>query len=107
MTQFTVFSSILSETMRQEIALEMLRVLRPDGFIVWYDYHMNNPVNPDVHGIKKKEITRLFPGCTIYLVRVTLAPPVARVLATVSTLSCHLLSKFPFLCTHYLAAIRP
>jgi len=34
--------------MNQGIATEMLRVLKPDGIILWYDYHMNNPKNPGV-----------------------------------------------------------
>jgi len=39
--------------MKKKIAGEMLRVLKPSGFILWYDYHMNNPKNPDVRGLRK------------------------------------------------------
>ena len=35
---FTVFSSIFDEEMRQRIASEMLRVLAPEGIILWYDF---------------------------------------------------------------------
>ncbi|MBI4686396.1 MAG: hypothetical protein HY756_01215 [Nitrospirae bacterium] len=56
----------------------MRRVLKPDGIILWYDYHMNNPKNPDVRGVKKNEIFEMFPDCSIDLNRTTLAPPVAR-----------------------------
>lgn len=59
----------------------MLRALKPDGIILWYDYHMNNPKNPDVKGVKKKEIYELFPHCQIDLKRITLAPPVTRLIA--------------------------
>jgi len=38
----------------KKIASEMLRVLKVDGITVWYDFHMNNPQNPDVRGVKKK-----------------------------------------------------
>ena len=75
---FTVFSSIFDEEMRQRIASEMLRVLEPEGIILWYDFHMNNPRNPDVKGVKKKEIKHLFPNCTFDFHQITLAPPITR-----------------------------
>jgi ubiquinone/menaquinone biosynthesis C-methylase UbiE len=104
--QYTVFTSILDRKMKMNIAAEMIRVLKPDGIILWYDYHMNNPYNPDVRGVKKNEILELFPGCDIFLKRITLAPPVTRVVAPVSTIACQLLEKITFLCTHYLAVIK-
>jgi hypothetical protein len=33
----------------------MLRILKPEGMVLWYDYHMNNPGNPDVRGGKELE----------------------------------------------------
>jgi SAM-dependent methyltransferase len=104
--QSTVFTSVLEPGMKLQIASEMLRVLRPDGLILWYDYHVNNPWNPDVKGVKKREIRQLFPGCTIELRRVTLAPPLTRLIAPYSWLLCYWLQKIPLLCTHYLGAIR-
>ena len=35
--QFSVFTSIFDSNMKQNIAREMLRVLKPDGLILWYD----------------------------------------------------------------------
>jgi hypothetical protein len=84
----------------------MLRVVKPRGVILWYDYHVNNPWNPDVRGVKKQEIRHLFPGCRVDLQRLTLAPPLARRLAPYSFLLCCLLEKIPLLCTHYLGVIR-
>lgn len=104
--QSTVFTSILDPEIKGQAAAEMLRVLKHDGMILWYDYHVNNPWNPDVRGVKRKEIHRLFPDCRIHLERVTLAPPLARSLAPFSYLACYLLEKFPPLCTHYLGVIR-
>ena len=92
--------------MKQQIASEMLRVLRKDGIIVCYDFHVNNPWNPDVRGVKKLEILQLFPGCRIELQRSTLALPLVRWLAPYSWLACYLLGKIPWLCTHYLSVIR-
>lgn len=104
--QFTVFTSILDNTMKSNIVKEMLRVLKPDGIILWYDYYISKPTNPDVKGVGKKEIKRLFPNCSFHFKRVTLAPPLARMLAPYSLLLCYLLEKIPLLCTHYLTVIR-
>jgi SAM-dependent methyltransferase len=103
--QSTVFSSILDAAMRREVAGEMLRVLRPGGAIIWYDLRMDNPGNPDVGGVGRREIESLFPGCGCRFHRTTLAPPLARRLAPVSWALCHLLSKLPMLLTHYLVII--
>lgn len=104
--QFTVFTSIFNEDMKKSIAEEMLRVIKPDGIIVWYDFHVHNPNNPDVRGVKKKEIYKLFSGCQIKLKRITLAPPIARIIAPHSMILCHLLEKLNLLNTHYLGCIR-
>jgi ubiquinone/menaquinone biosynthesis C-methylase UbiE len=104
--QFTVFTSILDSGMKEKIASEMLRVLKADGTIIWYDYYVNNPWNPDVKGVKKKEIQELFANCVLSLKRVTLAPPIVRTLVPVSTLLCLMLEKITFLRTHYLGMIR-
>lgn len=104
--QSMAFTSILSLPMKHSIASEMLRVLKPNGVIIWYDYHVDNPFNPDVRGVRKREILHLFPGCRIELRRITLAPPLVRLLAPYSWFACYLLSRIPFLCTHYLGVIR-
>ena len=57
--QFTVFSSILDEQMKQELAREMLRVMKDNGRILWYDFYVDNPTNRDTRGIRKTEIARM------------------------------------------------
>jgi SAM-dependent methyltransferase len=104
--QATVFSSVLDPRMRQRMAAEMLRVLRPDGLILWYDLAIPNPRNSDTRPIGKSEIAELFPGCRRELARVSLAAPIARRLAPRSWLGCSLLSEIPVLRTHYLGAFR-
>jgi SAM-dependent methyltransferase len=104
--QFTVFTSILDSELKRKVAAEMIRVVRRDGLIVWYDFHTNNPWNPDVRGVTKKEIIQLFPGCRVSLQRLTLAPPIARAVAPYSWLACELLQSVPWFRTHYLGAIR-
>lgn len=104
--QSTVFTSILSEPMKTQIAREMLRVLRPGGTILWYDFTVNNPCNPDVRGIPRREIVKLFPGCRFEFRKLTLAPPVGRPLARVSTLLYRALSAIKIFDTHCLATIH-
>ncbi|MDR4488240.1 MAG: class I SAM-dependent methyltransferase [Nitrospirales bacterium] len=103
--QSTVFSSVLDPSVRKQIASEMLRVVKGNGALFWYDFHKNNPKNPDVQGMKKDEIFRLFPECQINLQRITLAPPLVRLLAPYSPISCYLLEKLKVLNTHYLGVI--
>jgi SAM-dependent methyltransferase len=104
--QSTVFTSILDPAMKRSVADEMLRCVKPGGHILWYDFHVDNPWNVDVRGVKKREIWQLFPACKIELTRLTLAPPVIRYLAPWSWSACHLLEKVPLFCTHYLGVIR-
>lgn len=104
--QFTVFSSILEAETKQKVADEMLRLLRPEGSIIWYDFFLNNPQNPDVRGIRKQEIERLFAGCQVRAQRLTLAPPLARSLGPCSVSLCQMLSAMKLFSTHYLAVVR-
>lgn len=104
--QSTVFTSILDADLKRYVAAEMLRVVKSDGLILWYDYHVNNPWNRDVRGIRRSEIAELFPDCRIELEPATLIPPLARRLAPYSYLCCYLLEKIPLFRTHYLGAIR-
>lgn len=106
--QSTVFTSILDPALRARVAGEMLRVLRPGGRVLWYDFHVNNPRNPDVRAVRPAELRGLFPGCAVDARRVTLAPPLARRLAGWSWLACRLLESLPPLRSHSLAVItRP
>jgi ubiquinone/menaquinone biosynthesis C-methylase UbiE len=103
--QATVFSSILEARLKQQIAREMVRVLKPMGLILWIDFFVDNPRNPDVKGVAKSEIRGLFPDYNISFRRVTPAPPLVRILAPRSWLLCSLLSAIRVLNTHYLVAI--
>ena len=104
--QFTVFTSVLDQPLRQRMAQEMLRVLEPNGFILWYDFFVDNPRNPNVRGIGKREVGALFPGCRCRLERTTLAPPIARRVAPASSLLYSMLSALRILDSHYLGFIQ-
>jgi SAM-dependent methyltransferase len=105
--QHTVFTSILDPVMKQKIALEMSRVLRVGGVVLWYDYMYDNPRNPDVKGVKLSEILRLFPGFRMHLRRLTLAPIIARRLPEpLLPVLYPLLTVVPLLRTHYLGLLK-
>lgn len=104
--QYTVFSSVLDDSVKARMAAEMLRVLRkPKGLILWYDFWLN-PTNSQTRGIRPAEIERLFPNCSFEFHRITLAPPIARRLVPVSWTAAAILEKLRLLNTHYLVAIR-
>ena len=103
--QATVFSSILDSSLKQRISREMLRVLKADGAVLWFDFFLNNRRNRDVRGIGRKEIRGLFPNCRVSLQRVNPAPPLLRLLAPRSWLLCEVLAGLAFLDTHYLGLL--
>jgi ubiquinone/menaquinone biosynthesis C-methylase UbiE len=104
--QFIVFTSILDPDVRRSVADEMVRVLTPEGAILWYDFNVPNPRNPDVRPVKAAEIRRLFPQCSVQLNRVTMAAPLTRLVAPLSWTLCALLNLVPPLRTYYLGVIR-
>jgi SAM-dependent methyltransferase len=104
--QSMLLTSVLDSDVRRSVAQVMLKALRPGGLILWYDYHVNNPNNPDVRGVSRTEIRRLFPACHIELRRVTLAAPLARVVLPRSKLIYTVLHAVPWLRTHYVGVIR-
>lgn len=77
--QFTAFSSILDSEIKKDMATEMLRTLKPGGNILWYDF-IWNPNNPQTRGIGLREIKSLFTDCEFFPSRITLAPPLSRLL---------------------------
>jgi SAM-dependent methyltransferase len=99
--QSTVFSSILDDALQQRVADAMWRWLKPGGAIVWYDFTVNNPRNPDVRGVPLARVRQLFPQGQFTARRVTLAPPLARALPA----AYGLLNLIPLLRTHRLVLI--
>jgi ubiquinone/menaquinone biosynthesis C-methylase UbiE len=104
--QSMLFSSILDDSMRALVAAEALRVVKPGGFLLWYDFRVGNPRNADLRPVPLAEIARLFPGCPIDLRRVTLLPPLARTLGILAFSLGRALETLPSLRTHYLGTIQ-
>jgi SAM-dependent methyltransferase len=103
--QSTVFSSLLDAGFRARLAQQIWAWLKPGGAVIWYDFAVGNPGNPDVMGMPLAEIRRLFPAATIDARRVTLAPPLARRCARLHPALPALLNTMPLLRTHRLAWI--
>ena len=101
----TVFSSILDAAVRGAVATEVVRVLSPGGALLWYDMGVNNPRNPNVHGIGRHELATLFPALRGQIRSVTLAPPLARWSAPKSWILSEVLEAIPFLRTHFLGVL--
>jgi ubiquinone/menaquinone biosynthesis C-methylase UbiE len=78
----TLFTSILEPLARCRAACEIVRVLAPGGCLLWYDFAVNNPRNPDVRRVNRHELRRLFPELRGRVQSCTLAPPLARRLVT-------------------------
>ena len=104
--QSTVFSSILNEEFKERLAEKIFGFLKPGGGILWYDFIYNNPNNPDVKGISKRSIKNLFPKTKIYFKKITLAPPLGRIVARVNPSLYNFFNFFPFLRTHILCWIQ-
>ncbi|AFU45171.1 type 11 methyltransferase [Acidovorax sp. KKS102] len=104
--QSTVFSSILDDALQESISAAMWRWLRPGGAVLWYDFTYNNPCNPDVRGVSLRRVQALFPQGRITSRRVTLAPPLARVLVRCHPALYGLFNCVPWLRTHVLCWIE-
>lgn len=101
-----VFSSLLDAQFRAKLASRMWQWVRPGGAVLWYDFTVDNPSNPNVQGVGRQEIQRLFPGARTIARRVTLAPPIARRVAPLHPALYTTLNLVPWLRTHLLCWIE-
>ena len=105
-SQFTLFTSVLSFEMKRQIAREIHRVLVPQGRFLWYDFAYNNPRNPQVRGVRPSEIRQLFPGFTLEARRVTVVAPLGRALGRLGPLFYHVAAQLRLMNTHYLCLMQ-
>jgi SAM-dependent methyltransferase len=77
--QSTVFTSILNQSDRQQLADRIWGLLKPGGLLLWYDFIYNNPSNSDVRKVSAQEFIQLFPHAQkVNIRKITLAPPIGR-----------------------------
>jgi SAM-dependent methyltransferase len=104
--QSTVFSSLLDAPFQWRLAQTMWRWVRPGGGVLWYDFTIDNPRNPDVRGVTVARIRELFPVGRVQFQRVTLAPPLARRVCALHPSLYPVFNAIPLLRTHLLAWIE-
>ena len=105
-TLFTCLSSILDSDIRRTVCRQAFDALRPGGWLIIYDFRVNNPSNPDVQAVTFKELIDYFPHADRISKTLTLAPPLARRIARFSMPLCSALTALPFLRTHRLTAFQ-
>ena len=103
--QSTVFSSLLDDTYQQRLATQMWHWLKPGGAIIWYDFTVDNPRNPDVRGVPLRRVKTLFAQGELHTQRLTLAPPLARVVMKLHPALYTVFNALPWLRTHLLCWI--
>jgi ubiquinone/menaquinone biosynthesis C-methylase UbiE len=105
--QYMAFSSMRTRQCRQAAATEMARVVAPSGIILWYDFWIN-PLNKETTPVGLREVRGLFPGFVLKSHRVTLAPPLARLVAPNAPTLARWLNRVPALRSHLLVFLtRP
>ena len=104
--QGTVFSSLLDQSFQQRLADTLWRWLRPGGGVLWYDMRVDNPRNPDVRGLPLARVAALFPQGRLRARRLTLAPPLARIVSRWHPAAYTLANALPLLRTHLLIWIQ-
>jgi len=104
--QSMVFSSILDEKFKFQLSKKMWGWIREGGGILWYDFIYNNPWNKDVNGIPFSKVKEYFPEGYIKKWKITLAPPLSRIVTKIHPSFYNMFNLFPFLRTHILCWIQ-
>lgn len=104
--QSTVFTSILDNTFQERLAGRMWSLAKPGGGVLWYDFVYDNPRNPDVRGVPLRRVRELFPQGEMTAWRLTLAPPISRLVTRLHPSLYTVFNALPFLRTHVLCWIK-
>lgn len=103
---FTVFSSILDPSMASNVAREIVRVLKPGGGLLWYDFRYDNPRNKDVKGVSERRLRELFPRLAGEVYTLTVLPPLVRRLGPLTPAAYRVLAAAPPLRSHLMGLLR-
>lgn len=101
-----LFSSLPSSDLAIAVASEIRRLLKPTGWLVWYDMRYPSPRNPEVRPLTKGAVESLFPGWRSQLRTFTLLPPIARRLGPSTPFLYPLLHAMPVLRSHLIGRLR-
>lgn len=101
-----LFSSFPSHRFEEAVSAEIGRILKPRGWLVWYDLRYPNPTNPAVHGITRQRLQVLFPGWPSELRTTSLLPPLARRLGPATSWAYPLLERVPLLRSHVIGRLQ-
>lgn len=99
-TMFTCLSSVLDNGIRRRICEEAIAMLRPGGWVLIYDFGVNNPFNKEVRAVTLRELKGYFPGLKFSSKTLTLIPQLGRLIGRYSMTLCSILALIPFLRTH-------
>lgn len=101
----TLFSSLPAPTLERAAVSEVVRVLRPSGWLIWYDLRYDSPRNSSVHGVNGRRLKSLFPGWRIEVMAMTLLPSLARRLGRLTPMAYPLLHAVPALRSHLIGRL--
>lgn len=105
--QRVVFSSILDDNICYCISGEMLRVLKKNGIIIWYDSYGGKKMSKYTRSYIEKDINNFFPNCTYKFKKIIPHSQITFRLAKYSWLACDIISKlFPFFNCMQFAVIK-
>jgi SAM-dependent methyltransferase len=103
---FHSVSMMAEEQMRESVASEALRVLKPGGAVLWYDFRYQRPTMRGLERrISKRDLRRWFPGCRFHLESILAFPPISRRLARIWLPLWYLLKIIPPLRVCYVGSI--
>jgi SAM-dependent methyltransferase len=103
---FQSMTLMIDDTVRRRVASEALRVLKPGGAILIYDYRYQRPEMKGLLApVRRRDIHSLFSGCNIQGYSIHPFPPISRRLARVWRPAWHLLDIFPPLRTCNLSVV--
>lgn len=102
---YTLFSSILDRLTASRAAAEIARVLKPGGAVAWYDLRYPSVANRNVRAIRADEVRAMFPGFSATLSPITLIPPLARRLGSLTPTLYPTLARLGPLRSHLVGAL--
>lgn len=103
---FSLLTSVVGDDDRAKIGREAMRIARPEGLIIVYDFFAPNPWNSRTRSFRRGDLRQIFAGCEVVTKGVGVAPPVARFALRFSNRLTRGAARIPLLQTHFVAFIH-